>query len=60
LVIALLLPAIGALIWCIFPAQLNDSELIRDSLGVFTEIRLRKLKQFFHYRDAEFLTLTHE
>jgi hypothetical protein len=26
------LPAIGALNWCIFPAQLNDPELIRGSL----------------------------
>jgi hypothetical protein len=33
LAIALLLTAIGALIWHIFPAQLNDSELIRGSLA---------------------------
>jgi hypothetical protein len=32
LAIALLLPAIGALIWHILPAQLDDSELIRGSL----------------------------
>jgi hypothetical protein len=29
-----LMPAIDALIWRIFPAQLNDSELIRGSLVV--------------------------
>jgi len=34
------LPAIGALIWTvrrsgIFPAQLNDSELIRGSLAIY-------------------------
>jgi hypothetical protein len=33
LAIALLLPAIDALIWRIFPTQLNDSELIRGSLA---------------------------
>jgi len=37
------LPAIGALIWTvrrsgIFPAQLNDSKLIRGSLGGLIEL----------------------
>jgi hypothetical protein len=35
------LPAIGALIWRIFPTQLNDSELIRGSLNFYRQYHSR-------------------
>ena len=52
-----LLPAIGALIWTvrrsgIFPAQLNDSELIRGSLTI---IRIQRLVDEEKLRDTDLL-----
>jgi hypothetical protein len=63
------LPAIGALIWTvrrsgIFPAQLNDSELIRDSLIVgntvppcFQETVLTKIQRKIHHYSTKFSLL---